>query len=192
MATGLASDIVVPRVPDEEPSVSVSESPSSHAPVDAVFLVLARSTRVELPELSIGEWGSPAKLLVSRGVEIAARDPVLAVGGLTAGATVVEDRDELAPHAVNLTERWFSQVLSIITELSRPKPKSARGSARDLSSSRDWLSKHAREYPGCWIAVLGNKLLIADPSIDSVMAEVKERNAEGSAVVYFQPADKSE
>jgi len=50
---------------------------------------------------------------------------------------------------------------------------------------RAWLRAHAPEYPGCWIAVLGDELVAADPSLSVVLDRMKRNPASGDAILYF-------
>ena len=57
----------------------------------------------------------------------------------------------------------------------------------DISGERAWLKAHAHEYPGCWIAVLGDRLIAVDPDLDRVRAAAK---ADGAVdpLFHFSPA----
>jgi hypothetical protein len=45
-----------------------------------------------------------------------------------------------------------------------PTPESHRH-LRPLDRERAWLKEHAREYPGCWLAVYEDCLIAADPDL---------------------------
>lgn len=47
----------------------------------------------------------------------------------------------------------------------------------DISGERAWLKAHAHEYPGCWIAVLGDRMIAADTDLDKVRAAAKADGA---------------
>jgi hypothetical protein len=57
----------------------------------------------------------------------------------------------------------------------------------DISGERAWLKAHAHEYPGCWIAVLGDRMIAVDPDLDKVRAAAK---ADGAVdpLFHFSPA----
>ena len=48
-----------------------------------------------------------------------------------------------------------------------------------------WIRAHAREYPGCWMAVLNDQLLAADPDLEVVVRAA--RAAEGGHLALFFP-----
>jgi hypothetical protein len=60
------------------------------------------------------------------------------------------------------------------------------GSGRLLSAERAWLRAHAKEYPGCWLAVKGERLVAADPDPRVVMDAVDREGLE-NALIHFQP-----
>jgi hypothetical protein len=57
----------------------------------------------------------------------------------------------------------------------------------DISGERAWLKAHAHEYPGCWIALLGDRLIAVDPDLDKVRSFAK---ADGAVdpLFHFSPA----
>jgi hypothetical protein len=54
---------------------------------------------------------------------------------------------------------------------------------------RAWLRAHAHEYPGCWIAVLGDQLVAADKDAKVVIGRVRENPAFRDAILYFAGRD---
>ena len=52
--------------------------------------------------------------------------------------------------------------------------------------AREWLKQHAREYPGCWLAVKDDRLVAADPDLEVVMDAVKQEGIE-HALLHLQP-----
>jgi hypothetical protein len=57
----------------------------------------------------------------------------------------------------------------------------------DISGEKAWLKAHAHEYPGCWMAVLGDRLIAVDPDLDKVRAAA---TADGAVdpLFHFSPA----
>jgi len=53
----------------------------------------------------------------------------------------------------------------------------------------DWLRRHAHEYPGCWIAVKGDRLIAADPSLRRVYELIRETVGATGALIHFQWSD---
>jgi hypothetical protein len=64
----------------------------------------------------------------------------------------------------------------------RPKPRE-----REFG----WLREHAGEYPGCWLAVLDDRLLAADPELQVVLEEVRSMPGTDQALFHFQPQPKA-
>jgi hypothetical protein len=78
--------------------------------------------------------------------------------------------------------RYFARVLAPPTTRSLPGER-----FRDLTPENAWLAAHAREYPGCWIAVHGERLIAAYPDLRRVTASMSPE--ERDAVLFFQPED---
>jgi hypothetical protein len=60
-----------------------------------------------------------------------------------------------------------------------PKPSRSR--------EHQWLRDHAREYPGCWLAVSGDALVAADPHFAVVLAAAKKTGCPQDVLLHFQP-----
>jgi hypothetical protein len=67
---------------------------------------------------------------------------------------------------------------------SRPAPEVPH---RSFRRENEWLRAHAREYPGCWIAVFEDRLIAADPDLDSVVATVRQVLGRDTALLHYQP-----
>jgi hypothetical protein len=50
-----------------------------------------------------------------------------------------------------------------------------------------WLQEHAAAYPGCWLAVLEDQLIAADPDFGVVVRAVRQTPEAERALLYFQP-----
>jgi len=64
------------------------------------------------------------------------------------------------------------------------RPASGRAMDREV----DWLKAHAREYPGCWLALEGERLVAADPDLKKVRTQVQEAGA-SDVLLYHQPGE---
>lgn len=59
-------------------------------------------------------------------------------------------------------------------------------SGRTLARERDWLRRHARGYPGCWLALDGDRLVAADASVETVI-QVAELEGVVDPLLHFVP-----
>jgi hypothetical protein len=122
-------------------------------------------------------------------------DPAAPVGleeGLAALEDMVRRGDlmEARAAAEQMEQRWpddervrqFARVLA-------PPVVSVRqgGPARPRHQEYRWLRNHAAEYPGCWLAVLGERLIRADADVQVVLGAVREDPSAKGALLYFQP-----
>jgi hypothetical protein len=78
--------------------------------------------------------------------------------------------------------RHFARVLA-------PPIASVRRGERGRSLEREhaWLREHAREYPGCWLAVWEDRLIAADPDLNVVIATARRMPGAEHALLHFQP-----
>jgi hypothetical protein len=58
--------------------------------------------------------------------------------------------------------------------------------SRSLDRERAWLREHAHEYPGQWLAIFGDQLIAADPSLATVLKTVRETPGAETAALYYQ------
>jgi hypothetical protein len=58
---------------------------------------------------------------------------------------------------------------------------------RPLNKEWEWLRQHAHEHPGCWLAILGDQLVAADPDGSVVRAKAREVPGEDRPLIYYQP-----
>lgn len=128
--------------------------------------------------------GEPAALADAEVAELAAALPDLQ--SLLAEQRVKEARllvkrvatrwpnSELAQH--------LARVLAAAVVRSRPDlrlPTHRREQA--------WLEEHATEHPGCWLAVLGDQLLVANSDLSVVLAHVRQAPGGELAFLHYQP-----
>jgi hypothetical protein len=76
--------------------------------------------------------------------------------------------------------------------LEPPKARVLHGHPTvSLEQERQWLLKHRHEYPGCWIAVKGDQLVAADPSLKRVHDILKDVPGGERAVIYFEMGEQT-
>src|SRR5207249_10249936 len=81
--------------------------------------------------------------------------------------------------------RYWARVLGLPVVV--PTPEAVR-QARLLDREHAWLQKHRREYPGCWLAVHEDRLIVGDPDLGVVLAEARRQLGSAGAVLYWQPS----
>jgi hypothetical protein len=89
-----------------------------------------------------------------------------------------------------MADRWpdsprvqhYARVLAPPVVRVRPG-RSGRGRSRELG----WLREHGHEYPDQWLALLGDQLIAADPSVGKVMDVMNEVPGGSEALLHFQP-----
>ena len=77
--------------------------------------------------------------------------------------------------------RYWARVLAP-PRVVRTGPATGRPRKQEFA----WLREHAAEYPGCWIALEGDRLLTADPDLKKVRAVVRQSGVR-DALLHFQP-----
>lgn len=63
-----------------------------------------------------------------------------------------------------------------------------RSRHRSLRLERAWLREHAHEHPGCWLAVLGDTLIAAEPDVGSVLDAIRHHASGSDALLHYEPA----
>jgi hypothetical protein len=89
-----------------------------------------------------------------------------------------------------LEHRWpeSERVRHFARVLAPPVARTLPGvRIRRLDQEYAWLRAHASEYPGCWLAVLGDRLVAADPDFIAVMAIVRQSQDTEQPLLFFQP-----
>jgi hypothetical protein len=98
--------------------------------------------------------------------------------------------EEARSLAQDLFRRWpeSERVHHWAEVLAPPKVSvSQAGQARSLDRERTWLSEHAGDYPGCWLAVFEDRLVAADPDLRVVLAATRKTLGRNSALLHFEP-----
>jgi len=89
-----------------------------------------------------------------------------------------------------LEQRWpdSAWVRHYAQVLARPTA-SMRAGEQGPSHDREhaWLREHGPEYPGCWIAVLEDRLVAADPDFAVALSAVRGTPDGERALLFFQP-----
>jgi len=105
---------------------------------------------------------------------------LLARGNLEGARALVQRLQTRWPGSEELEE--YARLLAPLRAHVIPGEK-----GRPLDRERAWLAVHAREYPGCWLAVSGDDLIAADPDYATVLARVRATVGVENAVVYKSP-----
>jgi hypothetical protein len=107
--------------------------------------------------------------------------------GQLLGEGAVEEARALAREA---QQRWpdSPQVQKWAYVLEPAKARVVPGPpAPPWDKERAWLRQHAHEYPGQWVALLGDQLIAADADLSKVLDAVKQTGRESEALLHFQP-----
>jgi hypothetical protein len=107
-------------------------------------------------------------------------------------------RDLLEQGAVEKARAWIEEmarqwpedevVHHYVRVLAPPRISVRRGHrGPSRQAERTWLRKHARDYPGQWLAVLADRLVAADPDLDVVLAAIRPTPEARRALLHFQP-----
>jgi predicted trehalose synthase len=89
-----------------------------------------------------------------------------------------------------LEARWpeSDRVRHLARTLAPPVTRLLPGvQGRSREQERNWLRQHAHEYPNQWLAVLGNRLIAANPDVRVVATTVREAPEAKGALLHFQP-----
>ncbi len=104
-------------------------------------------------------------------------------------ASRVEDARELSSE---LARKWPDSrpVQHLCRVLQPPRVLSGGGlPVRSFQQEFAWIRGHAHEYPGCWLAIHGDRLVAAGASRREVVSAAREALGEARALLFFQPAD---
>jgi hypothetical protein len=92
-----------------------------------------------------------------------------------------------------MTQRWpdSERVRRLSTLLAPPTVSIRQGNmGRPRHEEHDWLREHAHEYPACWLAILGSRLIAASPDARVVIAAVRQDPTAAGALLHFQPGSQ--
>jgi hypothetical protein len=91
--------------------------------------------------------------------------------------------------AKELEKRWpeSERVRHYVRVLAPGTARVTPGEGRSYDRERAWLRAHAREYPGCWIAVLEGRLIAADPDLGPVLAAAHQTSDPRHTLIHYQP-----
>lgn len=102
------------------------------------------------------------------------------------------DVDAARKYVEELHRQWpesdrVSKMLRVLAPpIARVVPNS---NGRMLRAEHLWLQDHAREYPGCWIAVLDHGLVAANTDLEIVLEAVRQTPGAECGLLHFQPGD---
>jgi hypothetical protein len=101
-----------------------------------------------------------------------------------------EDVEGARAFVKELEHRWpdSARVRHWARVLAPPVARRVPGSTgRSLDRERAWLREHGHEYPGCWLAVLGDRLIAADPDIGVVIQTIRSTPGAEDALLHLRP-----
>jgi hypothetical protein len=101
-----------------------------------------------------------------------------------------EDVDGARVFVKELEQRWpdSHRVQYWARVLAPPVARRVPGkTGRSLAREDAWLREHRREHPGCWLAVLEDRLLDADPDLGTLLSRLREMPRGREALLHFQP-----
>jgi hypothetical protein len=107
--------------------------------------------------------------------------------GRLIGESAVEEARALAREAA---QRWpdSPRVQKWAYVLEPAKARVVPGPpAPPSDQERAWLRQHAHEYPGQWVALLGDQLIAANADLSKVLEAVKQTGREREVSLHFQP-----
>jgi hypothetical protein len=127
---------------------------------------------------------SPARAVVEpvgdEGAELERLEQMLGRGAVEEARALVREMPDRWPDSPKV--RQYARVLA------PPEVRLGdRGSGRSRDLEHAWLREHAQEYPGCWIALLGDRMVAADPSVATVYAAMRDLPGGTEALLHFQP-----
>jgi hypothetical protein len=104
-------------------------------------------------------------------------------GRIEKARAAIQDLAALWPDSARV--QYWARVLAPPTAAAAPGPDPRSG---PLEHERAWLKEHAREYPGCWLAVYEDRLIAADPDLEVVLAAAGQCPEGEHALLYQEPA----
>jgi hypothetical protein len=120
-----------------------------------------------------------------------ARDDLQRLVGLIEQDQVKEARTL----ARDLAEKWpdSAAIQHLAWVLEPPKVVRSRPgvSTPPFAQEYAWVRRHAREYPGRWLAVYGDQLIAAGLNIRTVREAARATLGEADPLFYYQPPQAS-
>jgi hypothetical protein len=101
-----------------------------------------------------------------------------------------EDVEGARAFVKELEQRWpdSHRVRHWASVLAPPVARRVPGPpGRSLAREHAWIREHGREHPGCWLAVLEDRLLDADPHLGALLARLREIPGGREALLHLQP-----
>jgi hypothetical protein len=83
--------------------------------------------------------------------------------------------------------RRFSRVLSppVASVVSGGKKSPTREQTQQEGA---WLREHAREYPGCWVILHGDRLIAAHPKLRNAVEQADRHVDKDVGSIYYLPS----
>jgi len=103
-------------------------------------------------------------------------------GRVEAARTLVTELAARCPESEGV--RQWARVLAP-PRIVGAQPASGSG----LEAERRWLRAHAAEYPGCWLALDGDRLIAADADLKNVRSSLDHEGLSG-VLLHYQPAPR--
>jgi hypothetical protein len=101
-------------------------------------------------------------------------------GELVTASEMVKEMERRWPDDVEV--RRFARILAPPTISVR------KGSpARPRRQEYHWLREHSREHPGCWLTILGDRLIAASPDVKAVVDAIRQDPSAKGALLHFEP-----
>jgi hypothetical protein len=93
-------------------------------------------------------------------------------------------------HVRMLAAQWpgSERVRHFARVLAPPRTLGTRpGTGRSLKREHEWLRVHGHRYPGCWLALAGDRLIAADPDLQAVLDAVEDAEGVSDPLLHRQP-----
>jgi uncharacterized protein DUF5678 len=100
-----------------------------------------------------------------------------------------EDVEGARAFVKELETKWpdSPRVQHFVRVLAPPVVKMGGPTSRSMERERAWLRAHPHEYPGCWIALYGDRVVAADPDLGVVLATVRSTPDCEDVLLHRQP-----
>jgi hypothetical protein len=98
--------------------------------------------------------------------------------------------EEARRYVKELQQRWpDAERVQHYADVLAPPVARSRPDLKTVSHDRawNWLEKHGHEYPGCWLALLDDRLIAADPDRRVVLAKTRELLGHQRVFMFHQP-----